>query len=430
MAVDVVEMADRLWRGEVDPWSEYHPVGHLGGMAEICQGVAFVPTLANVTAITTDDGLVLIDTGSEPVAPLIHTELRRWSDQRLNTAVFSHGHIDHVFGVGVWEAESAEKGWAPPVVIAHEAIRDRFDRYIATAGYNQVINRRQFGFKNLIWPTAYRYPDETYRAGRPLDVGGVHLDLVHEKGETDAHTVSWFADKRVLCCGDLFIFASPNAGNPQKVQRYPREWAQALRRMLTLDAEYLLPGHGLPVMGSDRVAQALGGTAELLESLVEQTLEIMNNGGRLDEAIHSVEVPSHLAGLSYLRPIYDEPEFIVHNIWRLYGGWWDGNPATLKPAPEVALASEVAALAGGPGALAARALELLNQPAPTAAGPDTEGALRLAGHLAEMAWLADPSDPAIADARQRVFTTRAEHATSTMAKGVFNWAARTSSPED
>jgi alkyl sulfatase BDS1-like metallo-beta-lactamase superfamily hydrolase len=200
--------------------------------------------------------------------------------------------------------------------------------------------------------------------------------------------------------------------------------------MLTLDAEYLLPGHGLPVMGSDRVAQALGGTAELLESLVEQTLEIMNNGGRLDEAIHSVEVPSHLAGLSYLRPIYDEPEFIVHNIWRLYGGWWDGNPATLKPAPEVALASEVAALAGGPGALAARALELLNQPAPTAAGPDTEGALRLAGHLAEMAWLADPSDPAIADARQRVFTTRAEHATSTMAKGVFNWAARTSSPED
>ena len=63
MAVDVVEMADRLWRGEVDPWSEYHPVGHLGGMAEICQGVAFVPTLANVTAITTDDGLVLIDTG-------------------------------------------------------------------------------------------------------------------------------------------------------------------------------------------------------------------------------------------------------------------------------------------------------------------------------------------------------------------------------
>jgi len=24
---------------------------------------------------------------------------------------------------------------------------------------------------------------------------------------------------------------------------------------------------------------------------------------------------------------YDDPEFVVHNIWRLYGGWYDGNPA-------------------------------------------------------------------------------------------------------
>jgi hypothetical protein len=34
---------------------------------------------------------------------------------------------------------------------------------------------------------------------------------------------------------------------------------------------------------------------------------------------------------------YDEPEFIVRNVWRLHGGWWDGNPATVKPAPERAL---------------------------------------------------------------------------------------------
>ena len=37
----------------------------------------------------------------------------------------------------------------------------------------------------------------------------------------------------------------------------------------------------------------------------------------------------------------------MHTVWRQYGGWWDGNPATLKPAPERALALELAALAGG-----------------------------------------------------------------------------------
>ncbi len=99
--------------------------------------------------------------------------------------------------------------------------------------------------------------------------------------------------------------------------------------------------------GADRVATALTDTAELLESLVSQTLAVMNGGGRLDEAIHSVAVPRRLADRPYLQPVYDEPEFIVRTIWRLYGGWWDGNPATLKPASERALAAEIAALAGG-----------------------------------------------------------------------------------
>ncbi len=332
MATDVLALADRLWRGEVAT-SEFHPVSHLGGLAEICDGVAFVPAFANVTAVATDDGLVLVDTGSSFAAAAIHEELRRWTGQRLHTAIYSHGHIDHVFGVPVWEAEAAERGWPAPAVVAHEALPLRFDRYRMTLGYNEIINQRQFGVPGLRWPADYRYPDRTYRDTASVEAGGTTLALRHEKGETDDHTVTWLAERRVLCCGDLFIWASPNAGNPQKVQRYPLEWAQALRRMLALEPDFLLPGHGLPVIGADRVAVALADTAELLESLVSQTLAVMNGGGRLDEAIHTVAVPAALADRPFLQPVYDEPEFIVRTVWRQYGGWWDGNPATLKPAP-------------------------------------------------------------------------------------------------
>ncbi len=414
---DVLELADRLWRGEVST-SEFHPVSHLGGLAEICDGVVFVPSFANVSAFATDDGLVLVDTGSSFVAAAVHQELRRWSDRRLHTAVYSHGHIDHVFGMPVWEAESAERGWPAPVVIAHEALPGRFDRYIRTAGYNEVINQRQFGVPGLRWPLEYRYPDRTYAGELEIEVGGRAFRLRHEKGETDDHTVTWLADRRVLCSGDLFIWASPNAGNPQKVQRYPAEWSAALRRMVELEPEYLLPGHGLPVIGADRIRQALTDCADLLDALVEQTIAVMNAGGRLDDAIHGVVPPPHLIERPYLRPVYDEPEFIVRNVWRLYGGWWDGNPATLKPAPERALAAELAALAGGAQALADRA-EALG----AATGEDRDAALRLAGHLAELAWLAAPHDLGIAAVRRRVFTARAQAAGSTMARGVFAWAA-------
>jgi glyoxylase-like metal-dependent hydrolase (beta-lactamase superfamily II) len=130
---DVLTMADRLWRGEVSTTTQ-HPVDHVGGFVEITDGVGFTPSFANVSVFATEDGLVLVDTGSLPLASVVHADIRRWSDAPRHTAVYSHGHIDHVFGVPVWEAEALEQGWAPPEVIAHHALPARFDRYIFTNG--------------------------------------------------------------------------------------------------------------------------------------------------------------------------------------------------------------------------------------------------------------------------------------------------------
>src|SRR5271163_5133904 len=156
MPSDVLAVADRLWKGEVST-ATFHPVDHIGGFVEITDGVGFCPSFANVSSFATEDGLVLVDTGSAPLAQVVHDDIRRWSPARLNTAVYSHGHIDHVFGVPVWAAESAEAAWPEPVVVAHEALPARFDRYIRTAGYNGIINRRQFNIDALEWPTEYRY---------------------------------------------------------------------------------------------------------------------------------------------------------------------------------------------------------------------------------------------------------------------------------
>jgi alkyl sulfatase BDS1-like metallo-beta-lactamase superfamily hydrolase len=408
----MLELADRLWTGEADI-AEHHPVGYFGELTEVPGGGAFLPGFANVSAFETSEGLVMFDTGSFATAQMVHDAIRGWTESCLHTVVFTHGHVDHVFGLPIWEREAVDRGWIPPIVVAHENMPGRFDRYRLTAGYNAAINRRQFQVDDLEWPTDYRYPDRTYRDSLELEVGGERLELHHAKGETDDYTWTWIPGRRTICCGDLFIWAVPNAGNPQKVQRYPREWSFALREMAELDAEVLLPGHGLPVVGAERVQAALCDSAALLESLVEQTLALMNEGESLDTILHAVEAPGELIEKPYLRPIYDEPEFIVRNIWRQFGGWYDLNPANLKPAPDAALAGELAALAGGGERLAERALELAEA-----------GELRLAGHLAEMAALASPELEAAQRARAEVNERRAEHASSTMARGVFSAAAR------
>ena len=414
MGTDILDLADRIWRGDAD--MDVRTLFGLGGeLAELGDNRAFVAAFSNVAAFATDDGTVLVDTSSPFLSGRVHDVLTEWRPDPLHTAVYTHGHIDHVFGVERYEADARERGAPAPCVVAHEAVPSRFDRYIETAGYNTQINRRQFGIDRLEWPTEYRYPDETYRDSLTLDVGGVRLELRHGRGETDDHTWVWAPDSRTLCTGDLFIWASPNCGNPQKVQRYAKDWAGALRTMADLGAETLLPGHGLPIVGADRVRESLESTAELLEILHDDTLRMMNAGARLDEIIHTVHAPQSLLDKPYLRPIYDEPEFVVRNVWRLYGGWHDGNPAHLKPAPDAAVAVEVAALAGGPERLAARAREL------TAAGE-----LRLASHLAEWAAEAAPEDEEVQCARAEVFEARVAAEASTMSKGIFGAAARES----
>ncbi len=399
------ELSEKLWTGEVRP-EDAHPFTPLLALEELGPGAAFVSSFANSTALVTDAGLVLFDTGAAQFVPRAHQLVRGWSKAPLHTAVFTHGHIDHVAGVELYE----ESG--PARVVAHAAVPARFARYGLTAGYNACINTRQFGTP-VAWPQRFRAPDLLYTDALALDVGGVAIELHHARGETDDHTWAFVPSHRLLVTGDLFIWATPNAGNPQKVQRYPREWAAALRQMSALGAETLCPGHGVPIFGADRVRRALDETAELLESLVDQTLALMNAGARLDEVLATVTAPAHLLARPYLRPIYDEPEFIVRNTWRLYGGWYDGDPAHLKPARAAALAHELARLAGGAHVLAARATELA-----------AAGDLALAAHLAETAALAAPGDAAIKRARAAIYAQRAKTETSLMARGIFAAAAR------
>jgi alkyl sulfatase BDS1-like metallo-beta-lactamase superfamily hydrolase len=406
----VADLAERLWTGE-ESTERLQPVTTLLGLEAFAPGLAFVASFANVTVVETAEGLVLIDTGSFFLAANNHAQIREWTAKPVHSAIYTHGHVDHAFGLEPFEKEQAERGGPPIAVIAHEAVPARFERYQLTAGYNEVINRRQFGAAT--WPTRYRFPDRTYRSELMLEVGGERFELEHARGETDDHTWLFVPGKKLLCPGDLFIWASPNCGNPQKVQRYPREWARALRKMATRDAEQLFPGHGPPIFGAARVRQALEETAELLELLHDQTLALMNQGARLNDILHEIKAPERLLARPYLRPVYDEPEFIVRNIWRLYGGWYDGNPAALKPARDAEVAAELAALSGGAARLAARAETL-----------SANGEHRLACHLIELARQAAPEDAEIAALRSRIYLSRASAETSLMAKGVFTAAAR------
>ena len=242
--------------------------------------------------------------------------------------------------------------------------------------------------------------------------GECTFELHHARGETDDATWTWVPERKVLHPGDLFIYAVPNAGNPQKVQRYLSDWAAALRTMAGLGAELLLTGHGLPIFGAERIEVALSDTAELLETVEGQTLALMNQGKSLDHIIHTVEIPRRLLERPYLRPVYDHPQFLVRMVWRRYGGWYEGEPDNLLPAPRAHQAKEWVALAGGLERVLARAAQLL-----------ADGDSRMACHLVEYAALAAPTSAEMHQLRAQAYAARSADQDSQMARNILNHAS-------
>lgn len=391
-----------------------------GGPVEVAPRTWFASLFSGVTAFETDDGLVLVDSGLKRLGPLLASLVRQKTSAPIHTAIFTQGHVDHAYGLQAF----LSKGQAPPKVLGHRAMPGRFARYAATAGHNVAINARQFGAS--VKASQDTLHDEDYHTFRPpplpltetyetrvdLNVGGVNFEVHHCRGETDDHTWVFCPDNGVLCPGDLFIWAVPNAGNPQKVQRYPWEWAAGLRAMAAQNPRSICPGHGGPLVDEPALIQRiLLETAAFLEDIVKQTIDALNDGSPPHvDIVHAVALP--VSESPWLQNVYDDAEFIIRNVIRYYGGWWNGRPSELKPPPRDELATEIARLCGGDGALLRRAEDLL-----------LRGESRLAGSLADLALEANPSDPDVQERVAAIYEARAGDEEGLMARNLFRSAA-------
>ncbi|THE63684.1 MBL fold metallo-hydrolase [Salinadaptatus halalkaliphilus] len=401
-----------------DDATDYRDIGWVDEPLEVTDETYYISQFSAVTVFETAEGLVLIDAGLDELGPKLNDALREFTDEPVHTAVFTHGHADHVHGLRHFLTDEQES----PRIIAHEAMPKRWARYERTAEHNDALNARQFGGAVSAaddWyeeESNFRTPDLTptvlYDDELTIEVGDTAFEIHHGRGETDDHSWVYCPDRDVVCTGDFFISMAPNAGNPQKVQRYPEAWATALREIAALEPRHLCPGHGSAVVDDPAgIRTRLEETAAYLESIVEQTLEALNNGSppHVDIA-HAVDPPDTES--PWLDEIYDESEFIVRNLLRLYGGWWTGRPSELKPAPRQDVAKEMAALAGGPTELIDRAESLW-----------ADDQHRVATHLVDYAVEVAPEDERIQERAADLYDARAEREDSLMAANLYRSAA-------
>lgn len=330
--------------------------------------------IANSILIEGKDGRVIIDTmESAEAAMAVKQAFDRLSTKPLKAVILTHFHPDHTFGAGVF-TEGKEVD-----VIAHEKTLREMDQMLSlTQEVTYQRAMRMYGtflpksqFENVgIGPfilfndkttIAFVRPNRTFSGERmKLKVADFELELLEAPGETDDQIVVWLPERKILVAADNYYKSFPNLYTIRgQKYRDPVTWAQSLEKMRALQADVMIPCHGRPVWGAERVNETLADYRDAIQYVHDQTIRWINRGLLPDEIVEKVKLPSHLASKPYLREYYGTVAWSIKNICNGYLGWFSGNATDLNPSPLKERAEAMARLAGGRKALLEHAEDAL-----------------------------------------------------------------------
>ena len=155
------------------------------------KSVSMIVTPAgNVTVQIGDDGIVLVDTGTEALAPAILAAIRTLSPKPLHTIVNTHLHGDRTGGNAVL-VKMGGGGPQPVRVMAHENTFNRMMEAAVAANANT--------------PSTALPMNTYFTPTRDFFVNGEAIILTHvPKAHTDGDTLVYFRGSDVVSVGDVF----------------------------------------------------------------------------------------------------------------------------------------------------------------------------------------------------------------------------------
>jgi len=330
--------------------------------------------------VITDEGIVIVDTGVNFREGQDRVQrIRERTNLPFHTIIFSHGHVDHVGGAPAFLADAEQRGHTQPRIIGHSLVARRLDKYRMLAGRRAYIASLQFPRSDQApitgqdWSSvpepSFIYPDTTFHDEMEFRLGGLTFEIRHSPAETDDGVWVWIPERKVAFIGDLLINGCPNTGNPLKEQRYTLEWAENLEIIAEKKPDFVISSG--PVVSGQDVEEMLLNTAKLLRFIQEEVVRFLNCGYWIEEILEKIKIPEELTDKPYLRGNYGHPIFIIHDVFRRYTGWYNGNPSDLFPSPTSKIAIEVLRFTS-PEQVLARANQL-----------QQEGNIQLALHLTD-----------------------------------------------
>jgi glyoxylase-like metal-dependent hydrolase (beta-lactamase superfamily II) len=265
---------------------------------------------SNSAVIVNDADVLIVDSHISPEsARAMAREIKSISDKPVKFLINTHFHYDHVNGNQVF---------APTTdIIGHDYTRRRLTGDILQRGmFADLMSglpkqledlraraaaepdpaaksrleqqlRTQTAFAGQLRETTPTAPNLTIDDRMTLYRGGREIQLLYlGRGHTGGDLVVYLPKERVLCSGDLLVNQIANL-----VDGYVDEWPATIEKLRPLDFVDVIPGHGEPFKGKDRIDwfQAY------LRDIWQQTTKLHDAKVPAADAARQIDMTSHKA---------------------------------------------------------------------------------------------------------------------------------------
>lgn len=185
-----------------------------------------------------------------------------------NRVVLTHGHSDHVLGGAAF---------AGAEVFAHSKTPQEMFKQLKNfalrgdAPYETLLAQ-------ALWPTV------TFTGELVIDLGDKQVHLFHAPGHSLDHIAVYLpADKILFAADNVVTGIIPAVGDGDS-----RILQETLGKLLALDVEILVAGHGKPLIGAAQVREHIHWTITYLSGVRLAVQQAMSSGLTPDQAAQSL----------------------------------------------------------------------------------------------------------------------------------------------
>lgn len=362
-------------------WRQARLNAHHHGLYKVVDGIYQVRSfdIANMTLIRGEVGWIVVDplTSSETSAAALALANQHLGERPVTAVIHTHSHADHFAGVlGVISAEQAANGDVPviaPLDFVDESLSENI-----LAG-NAMNRRATYMYGNLLEPaptgfvscglgarlsmgsTGFVIPSDIVKAtGETRIVDGVTFEFQMTMGtEAPSEFVFFLPEHNALCMSEITSHHLHNVYTPRGAQvRDALKWADQINESIELFGNRLevqFASHHWPIWGRKPAVEYLSKQRDLYKFIHDQTLRLANLGYNKEEVAEQIELPDSTAREFYNRDYYGTVHHNARAVYVKYLGYFDGNPATLYPLPQVDAAGRYVEFMGGADAVVAKA---------------------------------------------------------------------------